>query len=142
MASPYPILRLTEFSFEFLVVPPFLFITLGLSVLLWFAARRVSKKGLWRQNLWLLSLQFLVFPALILIGYEAAVPSSTFASQPAKWAVVAGDVAIAFGAIYGLACVYRMKDVRPFAFCVLLVQCWMTQGAALVTSCAITGLWL
>jgi ABC-type dipeptide/oligopeptide/nickel transport system permease component len=127
-------------SLQFLVYPPFCFITLAIAVDL-LASVFIQKpfgQEIWKRKYSLAILQFACFPATLLVAAFGAVSGP----EPNNWGLRAVD-ALAFISLgVGIYWIGLMKGLRWYAISVVVLQVWLLAGANFVAGMALTGRWL
>jgi len=137
----------TKWSLEFLIAPPFAFVTAGLALSLVlsliFMARNEKLSLLRRPMLWLLVvLQFVCFPLTLVIAVAGRVPAVAWPRQePHQWAIVSSNVIVVVSIVCGAVAVFKMKGQRWFVTSMALLQLWALQGAGVIAASSLTGVW-
>jgi hypothetical protein len=106
-----------------------------------FVKQRPFQHPLWKRSHWLVLTQLLFFPAVISIGilYPASGPSFQHPNSTASHVCDAlGMLSLALAAFW----VFRMKGVRWFALCLVIMLQLILLGALFVAGMAISGDWL
>jgi hypothetical protein len=129
---------------QFLIMPPFVVGSALLAFLLvatfWLSRSRIKEH--WSATYWLVFLQFLAFPALTAVSVLGAVEAIPWPrQQPHTWAVWTSGVVFWGCVAYGAFCVWRMKHLRGIAVVLFLCCQWLMQGAAVISSSALSGIW-
>ena len=134
----------SEWATEFLMIPPFVFVTAGLFVALclalWFSRSRLRSS--WKPSYAVVLLQFVGFPILIavaVLGRVEAIPWPR--QQPHTWAIWASEITFWGTMLFGTICIWRMKPLRGIAICIFLVCQWLMQGAGMIAGSALSGVW-
>ncbi|HKT88562.1 MAG TPA: hypothetical protein VJQ59_09015 [Candidatus Sulfotelmatobacter sp.] len=100
-------------------------------------------RGLWKRYYSAVFAQFLFYPAIIAIGvlYRTGNP---FQRLPRLNPFVEWTLYVLFGLslLSGLFWVFRMRGLRWFALCLLVLQQILIFGALFVAEMSITGDWL
>jgi hypothetical protein len=132
-------------SVEFLVVPPYRYITLFVAINL--AASIIKQRPFKRSN-WVRTVRF---PAIVFLCFIAtiAVAAGGYVSvnhisiaEPNHWGLRACHLLafMSFGA--GTYWIYRLKGLRWFAVSVTFLQLWLLAGANFIAVMALTGDWI
>ena len=131
-------------AMEFLTITPLVFVTfilLAASVLtLWRTHRSIREH--WIAPYSFVFFQYMAFPAMIAIAVLGQVrPIAWPRQQPHGWAIWSSEL-IFWGCVcYGAVCIWKLKHIRGLAVIVFLWCQWLMQGAGIITSCALSGIW-
>jgi hypothetical protein len=134
--------RLSKWSFEFLWVEGFIYVTILLliNILLAVVIKKPFESGKWRTLYWGILLQFLFYPAIVIVGVLGWVEGRALEINPvSEYSQVLFNL---FSLGTGIFYVVKMKGLRWFALSVFLFCQWMLLGCNWVTSMAITGVWM
>jgi hypothetical protein len=132
-------------SLEFLYMPPFAYGTL-LLVLIFIASvirQRPLSKPTWQQTYFIVVLQFLFFPATLVVAVLGRVDwQQPHFPGPNKWGLRAEDAFALGSLIVSIYWVWRMKGLRWFAVSLAMLQLWLLAAANFVAAMSLTGTWL
>ena len=133
-------------SFAFVQVPPFCYFAtiLALGLLGSAAWQKPFQRSVWRPHYWLALTQLLFVPALAVVGALYRVvpdPNRPLARENAlaDWSI---NALVLLSLVSCFFWVYRMKGIRCFAFCVLVIQEVFVLGAMFLAGMSISGDWL
>jgi hypothetical protein len=135
---------LTLWSFDFLIYPPFCFVSIFLAINL---AGSIVRQMPFRHDKWIRMMRlpliiFLCFPATIAIAVVGYVdPPSPFA-KPNTWGLQACNLLALIALVAGIYWTYRLKGLRWLAISVTLIQMWFLACANFIAGMALTGKWL
>ena len=134
--------RLTKWSFEFLWVEWFLYVTLVLlaNIFISLVLKQPFGSGKWRTFYWGIFSQFLFFPAIIIVGVLGWVDGRVVEVNPVSEysQVLFNILSLGIGIFY----VVKMKGMRWFASSIFFFCQWTLQGCNWMTTMAITGVWI
>lgn len=136
--------QLTLWSFDFLVYPPFCFVSIFLVINL---AGSIVRQMPFRRHKWTRMMRlpliiFLCFPATIAISVAGYLnPEGSF-TKPNNWGLQACNLLALIALFAGVYWTYGLKGMRWFAISVTLIQIWLLACANFVAGMALTGKWL
>ena len=140
----YGFIRYLHWALEFLLVPPFIFVTvaLGLAAAITIFLSWKSLRPNWKRWHWAIFLQFLAIPLVLTVAVFGTVPEPTPLNQPPPRGSEICIEILSWGSLlFGVVCIWRMKGLRGMATVSLLCCQWILQGALLIASSATTGVW-
>jgi hypothetical protein len=135
----------TIWAFEFLIYPPFCFVTIAVvaNLILSMARQRPLSHECWKKTFWIAVLQFLFFPAAIIVGAVGRVDwQQPHFPGPNHFGLVIEDCLLAGFSILGIYWIWKMAGVRWHAISVTLLQLWLLAGAQFIAAMSLTGTWL
>jgi hypothetical protein len=108
------------------------------------ARQKPFEGGRWKRHYSLVFMQFFFYPAIVAIGVLYRVSSNPTRPRPrvnpfADWTI---DVLFFLSLALSFFWVYRMKNLRWLAFCLVSLLQLFLFGAMFVASMSITGDWL
>jgi hypothetical protein len=136
-----------EWALEFLIYPPFLFITAGLIVGLVVATGAAfrSDRKLLQEKLPSLAVGglsvFLFIPLLLWIAAEGAAETGPFRHPNDTGLIIANALTLISLAVAAYV-VFRCKGVRWVALFEILILQWLLMGAGLIAGMALSGDWI
>ena len=140
----YGFIRYSQWALEFLLVPPFIFVTvaLGLAAAITIFLSWKSLRPNWKRWHWTIFLQFLAIPLVLAVAVFGTVPvPASIDHRPPRWAEICVEILSWGSLLFGVVCIWRMKGLRGMATVSLLCCQWILQGALLIASSATTGVW-
>jgi hypothetical protein len=139
-------LRFSEWAMEFMVVPPFCFVSPLVAVSFVWAGltQRPFQARLWKPYHWLVLTHLLFFPAAIVVGvlFANAVTDPSIVKHADRSAVLWLNT-LSYGSLASSAFwIWRMKGFRWCASSLMALIELPTLGALFVASMSATGDWL
>jgi hypothetical protein len=130
-------------SIEFLYVPPFAYgtVLVGVSLIASAIYQRPFSETKWRQTYSLVVLQFLFFPSTVAVAALGGVGFSPLV-KPNYLGLRVEDAFVIGSLAVGACWIWRMRGLRWFATCLVMLQLWLLAGAYFIAGMALTGRWL
>jgi hypothetical protein len=138
-------LKLSTWAVQFLLIPPFLFITFSLvsvcGILTWKSRRQVCENSTGLING--LAAQSVFFPCLITLAiFGAAETHPMLRYTPFPQAIALDSFLRYSSLLVGVYWIYRMRGIRKLAISLVLIFQWILLGADFIAGMAITGDWI
>jgi hypothetical protein len=135
----------TWWSLEFLITPPYSFITIAIAINLVVSVfkQRPFKSHKWQRIMRLPFIVFLCFPATLTVAATGYVNvRQVTLSDPNYWGLRVCDFLMLISLGAGAYWTFRLKGLRWFAASITLLQLGLLVGANIIAGMALTGDWI